>query len=142
VVSPIWAAWWGITGRKKAKILLQSGRIKMAVHWKDAERQKNPTRPEGKPYRLFGLGNDGKPYFYWSQTKGQYAAYYGRNKPDRWVWGTLSCGSGKSMKPENRVFIADLAMAKALEKAGIFRPCGNCNKVEYRRWQQEEQSNV
>jgi hypothetical protein len=115
------------------------GGINMAVHRKDTERQHNPTQPGGKPFRLFGLGSDGTPYFYWSATQGEYAAYYGENNPTKWVWGTLCCGTGKNMKPENRVFIADLTMVKALEQAGIFRPCGNCNKEEYRRWQQEQQ---
>lgn len=111
----------------------------MAVHWNDTERQKNPTRPAGH-VRLFGINSEGKPCFYWSEKKGEYAAYYGGNDPRKWVWGTLGCGSGKKMKSENRVFIADLKMVNALEQAGIFRPCGNCNKQEYQRWQKERQS--
>jgi hypothetical protein len=107
----------------------------MAVHWKDTERQRDSHPPAEKPYRLLGISTDGKLCFYWSNKRGEYAAYYGRNKKD-WKWGTLSCGPGKKMSPENRAFIADLATAKALEGAG-FRPCQSCNKAEYQRWQQE-----
>ncbi len=38
------------------------------------------------------------------------------------IYGKLSCGSGKRMKRENRVFFKD--EKEALE-AG-YRPCGNC----------------
>ncbi len=40
------------------------------------------------------------------------------------IYGTLSCKSGKKMKPENRVFFSS-------EKEAIangFRPCGHCMK--------------
>jgi methylphosphotriester-DNA--protein-cysteine methyltransferase len=38
------------------------------------------------------------------------------------IYGLLTCGSGKRMKKENRVFFAD--QQEAL-RAG-YRPCGNC----------------
>ena len=38
------------------------------------------------------------------------------------IYGKLTCGSGRRMKRENRVFFADAAEAIA---AG-YRPCGNC----------------
>ncbi len=127
---------WG----SRAAVVIVEGHISMAVHSRDTERQINPTPPAGKPFRLFGISDGGKPSFYWSEKPGEYAAYYGGSDSSKWVWGTLGCGSGKRMKPENRVFIADLAMVKALEQARIFRPCGNCNKKEYQRWQKEQQS--
>lgn len=124
----------------KPRVEPREDRTSMAVNSKDTERQTNPARPAGKPFRLLGIDGEGKPYFYWSATPGEYAAYYGGKKPDKWVWGTLSCGSGKRMKPENRVFIADLPMVRALEQAGVFRPCYTCNKQEYQRWTKEQQS--
>ncbi|MBL7850441.1 MAG: metal-binding protein [Cyclobacteriaceae bacterium] len=38
------------------------------------------------------------------------------------IYGLLTCGSGKRMKKENRVFFADEREAR---RAG-YRPCGNC----------------
>jgi methylphosphotriester-DNA--protein-cysteine methyltransferase len=38
------------------------------------------------------------------------------------IYGLLTCGSGKRMKKENRVFFANEHEAK---RAG-YRPCGNC----------------
>ncbi|WP_262897500.1 Ada metal-binding domain-containing protein [Algoriphagus aestuariicola] len=46
------------------------------------------------------------------------------------IYGKLSCGSGKRMKAENRVFFT--SEAEALERN--FRPCGHCMKEEYERW--------
>ncbi|TSJ40274.1 metal-binding protein [Mucilaginibacter corticis] len=43
------------------------------------------------------------------------------------IYGTLSCGSGKRMKTENRVFFANEQEAVA---AG-YRPCGNCMPQQY-----------
>lgn len=40
------------------------------------------------------------------------------------IYGLLTCGSGKRMKRENRVFFSDADEAR---RAG-FRPCGNCMK--------------
>ena len=49
------------------------------------------------------------------------------------IYGTLSCGSGKRMKTENRVFFADEQEAVA---AG-YRPCGNCMPQQYQLWKQK-----
>jgi methylphosphotriester-DNA--protein-cysteine methyltransferase len=46
---------------------------------------------------------------------------FGGNKRLK-IYGTLSCGSGKRMKIENRVFFE--SEAEAMD-AG-YRPCGNC----------------
>src|SRR5690349_4739025 len=111
-----------------------------AIHWKDAEGKKNPTPPEGKPFRLFGVNLEGKYYFYWSEKKGLFAGYAGRGKP--WKWGTLTCEDGKGMNDDHRVFIADRDMVNRLERAGILRPCRGrkCNdKAEYQRWLEEQQ---
>jgi len=48
------------------------------------------------------------------------------------IYGTLSCGSGKRIKTENRVFFADEQEAVA---AG-YRPCGNCMPQQYQLWKQ------
>ncbi len=45
------------------------------------------------------------------------------------IYGTLTCKSGKRMKPENRVFFKDEQEAIA---AG-YRPCGNCMPDKYRK---------
>lgn len=107
----------------------------MAIHFKDTERNANPQKPEDKKFRLFGINAEGKPYFYWNAAPGKYGACYGKNKK-WWVWGTLTCGSGKAnIKPENRVFIADHETALKLESALGFRPCKNCDKTgEHERW--------
>jgi methylphosphotriester-DNA--protein-cysteine methyltransferase len=46
------------------------------------------------------------------------------------IFGTLSCASGKRMKPQNRVFFQSRAEAK--EKN--FRPCGHCMKADFKKW--------
>jgi hypothetical protein len=108
----------------------------MTPHIRDKELlNAQTTQPTDKKYRLFGIDGEGKPYFYWSATPGKYAACYGRDKK-WWVWGTLTCGSGKAnIKAENRIFISDYEMALALESALGFRPCKNCDKTgEFERW--------
>ncbi len=47
------------------------------------------------------------------------------------IYGTLWCKSGKRMSKGNRVFF------KTLEEAKMegFRPCGNCLRAEYKKWQ-------
>jgi hypothetical protein len=47
------------------------------------------------------------------------------------IYGTLSCQSGKRMKPFNRVFFSSEQEAI---NAG-YRPCGHCMKEAYRLWQ-------
>lgn len=42
------------------------------------------------------------------------------------IYGLLTCGSGKRMRKENRVFFADEREARHTG----YRPCGNCMK----RW--------
>ncbi len=49
------------------------------------------------------------------------------------IYGTLNCGSGKRMKPVNRVFFKDEQEAT---DAG-YRPCGNCMPIQYKLWKQE-----
>jgi methylphosphotriester-DNA--protein-cysteine methyltransferase len=49
------------------------------------------------------------------------------------IYGTLNCGSGKRMKPVNRVFFSSEAEAIS---AG-YRPCGSCLKKQYTAWKQK-----
>lgn len=53
----------------------------------------------------------------------------GGNIPAK-IYGLLSCGSGKKMKAENRIFFQNEAEAIA---AG-YRPCGHCMRAKYREW--------
>ncbi len=53
----------------------------------------------------------------------------GGNMPAK-IYGRLSCGSGKKMKVENRVFFQNEAAAIA---AG-YRPCGHCMRAAYMKW--------
>lgn len=46
------------------------------------------------------------------------------------IYGTLSCGSGKRMKRQNRVFF--VSEKEAIE-AG-YRPCGHCMRKKYQVW--------
>ena len=76
------------------------------------------TAPDGSTYR--------------SRTPGE----YGGNS-EQLVYGTMACGSARSMRqrfPEanlcHRVFFADEAAAIA---AG-YRPCGSCLREKYRAW--------
>jgi methylphosphotriester-DNA--protein-cysteine methyltransferase len=50
------------------------------------------------------------------------------------IYGTLSCGSGKRMKKQNRVFFSSEIEAK---KYG-FRPCGHCLRKKYVQWIEQE----
>ena len=110
----------------------------MAVHHKDKKRVTG-----NKAYRLLGVNAEGKPYFYWSDTKGEYAAYLGPHPPYG-TWGSLECKSGeKNIKyPERRTFIADYETARRLEELNVVAPCGNCNKTEYERYQAEGRYSV
>jgi methylphosphotriester-DNA--protein-cysteine methyltransferase len=58
----------------------------------------------------------------------------GGNKKAR-IYGTLSCGAGKRLHREDRVFFVDEAEALA---AG-YRPCGNCMRERYVAWLAEQQ---
>jgi hypothetical protein len=107
----------------------------MAIHHKDKKRKSN------KPYRLLGVNLLGRPYFFWSDEPGQFAAYIGKSSPYG-VWGTLDCTSGKRMHPENRVFIANHETARQLEEIGVVQPCGRCNRVEYKRYKSEGRLSV
>jgi len=46
------------------------------------------------------------------------------------IYGKLNCGSGKRMKPENRIFFESDQEAISLG----FRPCGHCMRTPYREW--------
>jgi methylphosphotriester-DNA--protein-cysteine methyltransferase len=46
------------------------------------------------------------------------------------IYGTLSCTSGKRLKPENRVFFKD--EADAIHSG--YRPCGHCLREKYLNW--------
>jgi methylphosphotriester-DNA--protein-cysteine methyltransferase len=48
------------------------------------------------------------------------------------IYGKLTCGAGKRMKPVNRVFFANQQDAV---QAG-YRPCGICMPDEYKLWKQ------
>ncbi len=50
------------------------------------------------------------------------------------IYGKLNCKSGKRMKTENRVFFIDEIESKSLG----FRPCGNCMRVEYNEWKNDQ----
>ncbi|MGN8070759.1 Ada metal-binding domain-containing protein [Mucilaginibacter sp. SG564] len=50
------------------------------------------------------------------------------------IYGTMNCGSGKRMKPENRVFFTSEAEARSLG----YRPCGHCMRAEYQRWKNSQ----
>jgi hypothetical protein len=107
----------------------------MPVLYKDKTRDTTDPRPQqGDWYRLFGIDDDGCIYFYWSETPGQYGAFYGPNYDA--VWGTLTHKT--TMLGENRVFIKDLEMVRKLESFGTKRPCGGCQRVEYRRWKERK----
>ncbi|MBS1794110.1 MAG: hypothetical protein JSS81_09665 [Acidobacteria bacterium] len=116
----------------------------MAIHHKDKKRAANPVKPNGKPYRLIGVNEDGKPYFYWSDQPALFAACFSKNKRD-WVWGWVkeprkngNGFHGDNIKPENRIFIADKETARKLEKAGITRPCQTCNDDEWNRYDADD----
>ena len=46
------------------------------------------------------------------------------------IYGTLTCASGKRMKPANRVFFGSEAEAKNMG----YRPCGHCMREAYLDW--------
>jgi hypothetical protein len=103
----------------------------MAIHAKDKSRLANPTKPNGKSYRLLGLNESGNPYFYWSETPGEYAGYLGPRDPFG-LWGFLT--HKNTMLDKHKIFIADYETALKLEKLGVVRPCGNCNRDERKRY--------
>jgi len=49
------------------------------------------------------------------------------------IYGKIYCGSGKRMKPANRVFFTD--EQEALNTG--YRPCGHCMPDEYKLWKQQ-----
>lgn len=106
----------------------------MAIHYKDKKRAENPAKPFEKAFRLLGVNNAGKPYFYWSEAPAQYAAYLGPNDPFG-VWGSISRDECKNnMKEHHKAFIADYETALELEKLGVVKPCGKCNRQEKKRY--------
>jgi methylphosphotriester-DNA--protein-cysteine methyltransferase len=46
------------------------------------------------------------------------------------IYGLMTCGQGKRLKIENRVFFANRDEAEA----SGFRPCGSCMRREYLAW--------
>lgn len=52
------------------------------------------------------------------------------------IYGTLTCGSGKRMKPENRVFFTSETEAKGLG----YRPCGHCMREAYIKWKKDNRN--
>jgi methylphosphotriester-DNA--protein-cysteine methyltransferase len=46
------------------------------------------------------------------------------------IYGTLSCSSGKRIKPGNRVFFASETEARRMG----YRPCGHCMREKYLEW--------
>ncbi|MDM1294467.1 metal-binding protein [Sphingobacterium sp. N143] len=46
------------------------------------------------------------------------------------IYGLLSCGSGKRMNRQNRVFFSTEEEAVAAN----YRPCGHCLKEQYKAW--------
>ena len=53
----------------------------------------------------------------------------GGHRPGK-IYGTLTCRTGKRMKPENRVFFRD--ELEALEQG--YRPCAVCLPEKYKVW--------
>lgn len=49
------------------------------------------------------------------------------------IYGTLTCWSGKKMRPEERVFFASEEQALSLG----YRPCGHCMPDKYRLWKSD-----
>ena len=106
----------------------------MAIHYKDKKRADDPAKPFENAYRLLGVNEEGRPYFYWSEIPAQYAAYLGPNHPFG-SWGKLSKDDCKNnMKDHHKAFIADYETALKLEKLGVVKPCGKCNKQERKRY--------
>ncbi|MGI8495106.1 MAG: hypothetical protein ACR2L1_07315 [Pyrinomonadaceae bacterium] len=105
----------------------------MTTHYKDKKRQSDPAKPLKNSYRLLGINNAGKPYFFWSEKPAQYAAYLGPSEPFG-VWGSISKEICKNnMKDYHNTFIADYETALELEKLGAVKPCGKCNRQEKNR---------
>jgi methylphosphotriester-DNA--protein-cysteine methyltransferase len=46
------------------------------------------------------------------------------------IYGTLSCSSGKRMKPQHRVFFK--SKTEALQFG--YRPCAHCMNQEFKHW--------
>lgn len=106
----------------------------MAIHYKDKQRTAVTVKPFENAYRLLGVNSEGKPYFYWSQKPAQYAAYLGPNEPYG-VWGSIRQEVCKNnMKTHHKAFIADYETALELEKLGVVKPCGKCNRLERKRY--------
>ncbi|GAB4050903.1 Ada metal-binding domain-containing protein [Spirosoma litoris] len=53
----------------------------------------------------------------------------GGHRPGK-IYGTLTCRTGKRMKPENRVFFQDETEALKLG----YRPCAVCMPEKYKVW--------
>lgn len=66
-----------------------------------------------------------------TQIKKQEICFGGNGKMK--IYGTLSCGLGKRMKRENRVFF--LTEKEAIQNG--FRPCGHCLREKYQKWKHE-----
>lgn len=105
----------------------------MPTHYKDKTRDTTDRKPGASHYRLFGVDDNGETYFYWSETPGQFGGFFGPVYDA--VWGKLTHKT--TMLPENRVFIEDMEMVQKLENFGIMRPCGGCQRAEYRIWQEK-----
>jgi methylphosphotriester-DNA--protein-cysteine methyltransferase len=50
------------------------------------------------------------------------------------IYGSLSCSSGKRMKPVNRVFFG--SEEEALQEG--YRPCGHCLRKKYKAWEEHQ----
>jgi hypothetical protein len=111
----------------------------MAIHYKDKKRAADPAKPYENAFRLLGVNEAGKPYFFWSETPGDFAAYLGPSDPFG-VWGTLNCKN--NMKDHHKAFIADRETAHKLETLGVVKPCGNCNRDERKRYDADKNLQV
>lgn len=106
----------------------------MAIHYKEKKRASNSAKPFENAYRLLGVNDQGKPYFYWSETPALHAAYLGPSDPFG-VWGAISKEKCKNnMKDHHMAFIADRETALKLERLGVVKPCGKCNRDERKRY--------
>lgn len=106
----------------------------MAIHYKDRKRAADPNKPFAGAYRLLGVNEANQPYFFWSETPAEYAAYLGPSAPFG-VWGAINKDDCKNnMQNHHKAFIADYETALKLEALGVVRPCGKCNRLEKKRY--------
>ncbi len=96
--------------------------------YRDKARSNSDPGSAGAGYRLFGVDDNGGVFFYRSDAQGEYAGYFGPSSDG--FWGTLD--HRNQMNPKSRVFIQNIEMVRKLERFKIMRPCGHCQRAEYK----------